>query len=384
MKIAIPKETVAGERRVALIPESVKKLTTAGYTVGVESGAGAEAHISDEQFVEAGATIAPDAATLLADADLVLKVQPPVHRADIQKHEAQLLKDGAVLLTTLAPLANLDAVEKLAANRVSAFSTDCIPRITRAQSMDTLSSMSSIAGYKAVLLAANALGQFFPMMMTAAGTIRPAKVFIIGAGVAGLQAIATARRMGAVVEASDVRPAVKEQVESLGAKFVAVEMPTTDAETKGGYAKEMTAEFLDKQRQFYAERCAANNVVITTALVFGKKAPMLLSDEMVKGMKPGSVVVDLATEQGGNCASSEPGTTCVKHGVTIIGEQNLPSTMPVHASQMYSRNLTTFVMEFTKEGNFMLDLEDEIIKGALVTHNGEVVHELTRKALAES
>lgn len=383
MKLAVPKEIVEGERRVALVPESVKKLTKAGLDVVVQADAGRAASFLDEAYTEFGAVIESDVRKLYGDADIVLKVQPPVYNEELGDHEAQLFKEGAVLLGSLQSLTHLDAMARLADRKVSAFSTDFIPRTTRAQKMDTLSSMSTIAGYKAVLLAANHMGKMFPLMMTAAGTIKPAHVFIIGAGVAGLQAIATAKRLGAVVEAFDVRPAAAEQIESLGAKALKVEAMAADAETKGGYAKEMTAEDQKKQKTLTHERCKANDAVITTALIFGKKAPVLITAEMVRDMREGSVVVDLAAEMGGNCELTEPGRTVVKHGVTIVGELNLPGTMPFHASQMYSRNLAAFVLEFTKDGQFNLDLEDEIISGALVTHQGEVVNEMTKEALSK-
>lgn len=384
MRLCVPKEVTAGERRVAIVPETVKKLIKAGLEVCVEAGAGTGAGVLDEAYTAAGAKVETDVGAMLRSADIVLKVGPPVENSSVGGHEVSVMKEGAIFLASMAPLSNLDTVSKLAEAKVSAFATEFIPRITRAQKMDTLSSMSTISGYKAVLLAANAMGKFFPMLMTAAGTMRPTKVFIIGAGVAGLQAIATAKRLGAVVEAFDVRPAAREQIESLGAKSLQVESVQQDAETSGGYAKEMSDEFKKKQEQLTSDRCAENDVVITTALIFGKtKAPTLITEDMVKRMRPGSVIVDLAAEQEGNCELTEPGKTIEKHGVTIIGELNLPSTMPVHASEMYARNLATFVLEFTKEGTFTLDLEDEIITGALITHDGKVVNEMTSKALEQ-
>ncbi|MFQ5807235.1 MAG: Re/Si-specific NAD(P)(+) transhydrogenase subunit alpha [Phycisphaerae bacterium] len=380
MRIAVPAELQADERRVALVPESCKKLTKAGIEVAVESGAGAKSYFSDDAYREVGATVESDITALLGSADFVLKVQPPMENTKLGKHEATLLKEGALFIATLLPTRDIDAVRRLAERKISAFSTDCIPRTTRAQSMDTLSSMANIAGYKAVLIAANELAKYFPMFMTAAGTIFSAKVFVIGAGVAGLQAIATAKRLGATVEATDTRPVVKEQVVSLGGRFVGVETaePAQDA---GGYAKELSQEFYQKQAELIAERCAANDVVITTALIGGVKAPKLITEEMVRAMRPGSVIVDLAAEAGGNCLLTEPGKTVVKHGVKICAPLNLPSDMPLHGSTLYSRNLTTFVLEFWQDGQFDLDLEDEIIKGALVTHQGEVLHEGAKKAL---
>lgn len=381
MKLAVPTEIIPGETRVALIPESVAKLVKVGVEVTVQAGAGNAAHFADVDYTAAGAKIEPDVKKLLGDADFVLKVRHPVMNDAAGAHEAAMMKAGAILLGGLFPIVNTDSMAALAKAKVSAFSTDCIPRTTRAQKMDTLSSMATIAGYKAVLMGAAALHKFLPMFMTAAGTIRPSKVFVLGAGVAGLQAIATAKRLGAVVDAYDARAVVKEQVESLGANFVELDVPKEDAQTAGGYAKQLSDEFLTRQRSELARVSADQDLVITTAQVFGKKAPLLITAAAVKGMKAGSVVVDLAAEQGGNCELCEPGKTVIKEGVTIIGELNLPASMPVHASMMWSRNLTSFVTEYTKEGKFDLNLEDEIIKGALIVHNGEVVHELTKKAM---
>ncbi|MBI4917675.1 MAG: Re/Si-specific NAD(P)(+) transhydrogenase subunit alpha [Acidobacteria bacterium] len=367
MRIGVPRETRAGERRVALVPESVKKLVGAGIQVTVEGGSGSGSFFPDDAYRGAGAEIVAGGAAVLGAADLVLKVQPPT------PGEVGLMREGAMLLATLLPARNAEVVAALAARRVTAFSTDLIPRITRAQAMDTLSSMANIAGYRAVLIAASELPRYFPMLMTAAGTVFPAKVFVIGAGVAGLQAIATARRLGAAVEATDTRPAVREQIESLGAKWVGV--PTDDsAQDAGGYAKELSPEFYRKQGELIAERCAGADVVITTALIGGIKAPRLITAEMVRAMKPGAVIVDLAAEAGGNCELTRPGEKVVEGGVTIVGPLNLPSEMPWHGSTLYSRNLTAFVLAFWKDGRFDLDLGDEIIKGALVTHDGEVRH----------
>lgn len=380
MKIAVPKEVRDGENRVALAPESVKKLRKAGIEVAIESGAGVSAYFSDDSYREAGAAVETDLTTLLSTADFVLKVQPPTEHPTAHKHEAELLKEGCLFLGTLLPVKYTDAVKRLAERKITAFSTDAIPRTTRAQSMDTLSSMANIAGYKAVLIAANELPRYFPMFMTAAGTVFSAKVFVIGAGVAGLQAIATAKRLGATVTATDTRKVVAEQVQSLGAKFAAVESDE-DAQTASGYAKELSQDFFKKQADLIAAQCKANDVVITTALIGGVKAPKLITEDMVKAMTPGSVIVDLAAEAGGNCVLTEPGKTVVRHGVKICAPLNLPSDMAYHGSMLYSRNLTTFILEFWKDGKFNLDLNDEIIKGALVTHNGQVVHEGARKAL---
>ncbi len=378
MRIVVPRETREGERRVALVPESCKKLIGKGVEVAVQSGAGENAHFLDDAYRAVGAAIESDAGGLLAGGDFVLMVTPPT------EDEVGRFREGALLLTSLMPTVNLPIVKRLVERRISAFSTDAIPRITRAQSMDTLSSMANIAGYKAVVIAANELAKYFPMFMTAAGTIFSAKVFVIGAGVAGLQAIATAKRLGATVTATDTRKVVGEQIQSLGGKFVGVES-AEDAQTAAGYAKELSADFFKKQAELIAAQCAANDVVITTALIGGVKAPKLITAEMVQKMQPGSVIVDLAATAGGNCELTEPGRTVVKHGVKICAPLNLPSDMPKDASTLYSRNLTTFVLTFwnDKDKQFNLDLSDEIIKGALITHKGDVTHGPTRDALAK-
>ncbi len=377
MKLFVPRETRDGERRVALVPESVKKLVKAGMTVVIEHDAGAGSFLDDAAYVEAGASVVTDAPATLAESDLVLLVNPP------GPVELDRLRPGAMLLAPLTPTRNLDLVRKLLERRVTAFSTDTIPRISRAQAMDALSSMASIAGYKAVILAADALPRYFPMLMTAAGTVLPAKVFVIGAGVAGLQAIATGRRLGAVVEATDTRPAVKTEIESLGARFVGVET-TEEAQDKGGYAKELSQEFYRKQAELIARHCAAADVVITTALIGGVFAPKLISAEMVEKMKAGSVIVDLAAPGGGNCELTKPGETVVHKGVKILAPLNLPSELAFHASLLYSRNLTAFVLAFWKSGAFQLDLSDDILKDATVTHDGRVIHGPTAKALEKA
>lgn len=379
MRIAIPKEIVDGERRVAAVPETIKKFIKAGFEVAVEAGAGAASSIPDAEFVSAGATVVDNAATMLGNADFVLKVQHPVNHPP-GKHEAEMLKRGAFLLTSIYPTRNVDAVRRLAAQGVTTFATDAIPRTTRAQSMDVLSSMANIAGYKGVLIAASELPKYFPMFMTAAGTVFAAKVFVIGAGVAGLQAIATAKRLGATVEATDTRPVVKEQIESVGGKWVGVEGGEA-AQDARGYAKELSKEFYEKQAALIGDRCAANDVVITTALIGGVKAPKLITEEMVKRMKPGSIIIDLAAEGGGNCTISEPGRTVERHGVKVCAPLNLPSTMPTHASLLYARNLANFVLAFAKDGVFTFDLNDDIQKAAVITHNGEVVHAGAKEAL---
>ena len=322
MIVGVPRESVPGERRVALVPELIGKLIKGGLEVLVQAGAGAAAGFLDSAYAEAAARLEPD---VLAQADILLKVQPPTDE------EIGRVREGAILIGLLQPYANAAAIKALTARRVTAFSMELMPRITRAQSMDALSAMSTISGYKAVLIAAGHLPKFFPLLMTAAGTMTPARVFVIGAGVAGLQAVGTAKRLGAVVEAYDTRPVVKEQVESLGARFVELGLETKDAEAKTGYAKAQSEEFYDKQRQMMLKYVTAADVVIPTALVPGKRAPVLITEEMVQGMRAGSVIVDLAAEQGGNCALTEPGQEVVRHGVLIIGPTNLPSTLPFHA-----------------------------------------------------
>jgi NAD(P) transhydrogenase subunit alpha len=373
MIVGVPREIAPGERRVALVPELVPKLVGAGAEVRVEPGAGEAAGFLDSAYQEKGAVLQSDPA---AQADVVLRVQAPT------AEEVARLMEGAVLIGLLSPYANAEGIRALAQRRVSAFAMELMPRITRAQPMDALSAMSTVAGYKAVLIAANHLPKFFPLLMTAAGTMTAAHVFVIGAGVAGLQAIGTARRLGAVVAAYDTRPAVKEQVESLGGRFVALEIEAMDAEARTGYATAQSEEFYQLQRDLMARSVAAADVVITTALVPGRRAPVLITEEAVGGMRPGSVVVDLAAEQGGNCALTEPGQEVVRHGVVISGLLNLPSTMPLHASQMYARTVTNYLAHLVKDGRVRLDLGDELTRGPLVTHAGEVVHESVKAALS--
>jgi NAD(P) transhydrogenase subunit alpha len=361
MKIGIPKETAAGERRVALVPDLVAPLRKLGLEVLVEDGAGQEAFFADAEYEKAGARIVPNA---LSEADVILKVQKPTEK------EASALREGATLIGLLQPASSAELIQQLNQRKVTAFALELLPRISRAQSMDALSSQANVAGYKAVIIAAAALSKYLPMMTTAAGTIRPAKVLVLGAGVAGLQAIATARRLGAVVWGYDVRPVVKEQVESLGAKFLEFDLGVTDAQDKGGYAKELSEEAKRKQQQMLADKTKEFDVVITTALIPGKPAPRLITKETVAGMKPGSVIVDVAAEAGGNCESTEPGKLVVRHGVTIIGFTNLPSTMPTHASQMYARNVVELLKLMVKDGKLNLDFSDEIIKGTCVTQSG--------------
>src|SRR5262245_18895363 len=377
MRIGVLKETSPGERRVALAPESCKKLVQAGYEVGVESGAGDAAGFSDAAYTDVGETSQTDAAALAAASDLVLKVNAPTTG---ERDEVAWMRSGAIYVGSLMPLRHLDTVRALAARRVTAFSTDAIPRTTRAQPMDTLSSLAYISGYKGVLIAAVELNRYFPMLMTAAGMVRPAKVFVIGAGVAGLQAIATARRLGANVVATDVRPEVKEQIESVGAKYVGIELKESAA-AGGGYAKELSDADRRRQGELLAQECAQSDVVVTTALIGGVFAPRLISADTVRTMKPGSVIVDLGADGGGNCELSKPGETVHAHGVTIAAPLNLPATMPFHASLLFSRNLTAFITAFTNDKAFQLDLTDDIQQGALITHEGEVTHARTREAL---
>ena len=366
MKIGVPKETAAGERRVALTPDMVGRLVGAGLEVVVESGAGEESLFTDESYTGAGATVAADASSLLGSVDVVLGVQAP------SLEVIDMMQEGAAVIALLQPLANLDLVRKLAQRKVTSFSMDAVPRIARAQSMDALSSMSSLAGYKAVLIAANTMGKYFPMMITAAGTYAPAKGLVLGAGVAGLQAIATARRLGAVMQAFDVRPVVKEQVESLGATFVG--MTEEHVEDTGGYATELAEESQRRERELIHTHARDADFIISTALIPGRPAPLLITEDMVKDMKPGSVIMDLAAEMGGNCELTQPGSEIVKHGVTINGPLNLPSTMPLHASQMYSRNIHSLLTHLVKDGELNLDFDDSIVQGCCITNNGEVVY----------
>lgn len=373
MIAGVPKETLPGERRVALVPELVSKLTKAGLEVVVQAGAGAAAGYLDSSYLQAGARLEPE---VIEKADILLKVQPPT------LEEIDKMKQGATVIGFLQPYNSAAEIRALAARSVTAFSMELMPRIARAQPMDALSAMSTVSGYKAVLIAANHLGKFFPLLMTAAGTMTPARVFIIGAGVAGLQAIGTARRLGAVVEAYDTRPAVKEQVESLGARFAELTLETKGTEEKTGYAKAQSEEFYEKQRELMSRYVAAADAVITTALVPGKRAPVLITEDMVEGMRPGSVIVDLAAEQGGNCALTQPDQEIVRHGVVIIGPTNLPSTVPIHASQMYARTVTSFLLHLLKDGSIHLDLNDELTRGPLVTYQGEILHAAVKDALS--
>jgi NAD(P) transhydrogenase subunit alpha len=371
MKIGVPSEQFPGERRVALVPASIAPLKKAGFDVLIERGAGERAGFPDAAYVEKGAQIVAGPSEVFA-ADVV---------AQVRVGDLPLARQSLVVIGLSDPLGAPEAAREIAARGVTGFALELIPRITRAQSMDVLSSMATISGYKAVLLAANTLPRMFPLLTTAAGTITPAHVFIVGVGVAGLQAIATARKLGAVVEAYDVRPAVKEQVQSVGAKFVELPLETAQAEDKGGYAKAQDESFYQRQREMMARVVAANDVVITTAVVPGKKAPILITADMVRGMAPGSVVVDLAAERGGNCELTQADQVVVEKGVTILGPTNLPSTVPYHASQMYAKNVTTFLLHLTKDGAVNVDTNDEITRETLVTQGGDVVNARVRQAL---
>ena len=371
--MGVPGETAAGERRVALVPETATKLIAAGLEVSLEAGAGRLAGFRDEAYREVGVELAAEKGALLSAADVVFKVQAP----DVQ--EVGLLKKDALLISFLQPATQGPIIEALARQGVTAFSLELLPRISRAQSMDALSSQGSLAGYKGVLMAANRLGKYFPMLMSAAGTIPPARVLVLGAGVAGLQAIATARRLGAVVEAYDVRPAVKEEVQSLGARFLELELEAQEGE--GGYARAQSDEFLQKQRELLTERVSASDVVVTTAAIPGRRAPVLVTGEMVRGMRPGSVIVDLASETGGNCELTELNKVVDVDGVFVDGTGNVPSTVPLHASILYARNVANLFLSLYKDGKVELDFEDEITRGCCVTHGGEIVHERARELM---
>ncbi len=372
-RIGVPTETAEYEHRVSLIPDTVKKLSGAGHEIFVQTGAGASSFISDEAFAAAGARIVPDAAAVYASADLILKVAKPDDR------EVGMLRPGSGLVAFLQPMVNLDLVRTLAERQVTSFSMDAIPRTSRAQYMDALSSMATVAGYKAVLMAADHLPKFMPLLTTAAGNIKPAKVLVIGAGVAGLQAIATARRLGAVVEAYDTRPVVKEQVMSLGARFVDIDTGEEDTQDAGGYAKQASEATLRKQAEVLAQRAAQSDAIITTAAIPGRPAPRLIHAATVEQMAAGSVIVDLAAETGGNCELTQPGKIIEHDGVTIIGTINLPSLLPVHASQMYAKNIQNLLgVLLDKDGALNLNMEDEIVAGTVITRDGEIVHEGTK------
>ncbi|HET6611108.1 MAG TPA: Re/Si-specific NAD(P)(+) transhydrogenase subunit alpha [Kofleriaceae bacterium] len=379
MKLGVPKETLPGECRVALVPSALPMLAKAGLEIVIEAGAGDAAGYPDDEYREKGAEIGDRNATLAADAVVFVNAFPA--NPDAGRPDLERLRSGQLVIGMADPLGATEHVRRLAETGVTAFGMELIPRITRAQSMDVLSSMATVAGYKAVLLGASHLPRMFPMFMTAAGTISPARVLVIGAGVAGLQAIATAKRLGAVVHAYDVRPAVKEQVQSVGAKFVELPLETAAAEDKGGYAKEQGEDFLRRQRELMARVVAESDVVITTAAIPGKKSPVIVTEEMVKGMPKGSVIVDLAAERGGNCELTRANEETIAHGVTILGPTNLPTTVPYHASQMYAKNIQTFLKHIIKSGELALDLEDAIVDGTLMCIGGEVVHPRLRQIL---
>ncbi len=380
MIISIPREITEGENRVAVVPDTASKLIKRGFEVQIEKDAGINAGFVDDEYKQIGAKIIEDTQTLFANADIVLKVQRPKTNQVLQKNEIDLLKKDSLLISFMYALHYPEVAKQCAEKGINVISMDAIPRTTLAQKMDALSSQANLAGYKSVIITANKLGKIFPLMMTAAGTIQPARVVIMGAGVAGLQALGTARRLGAIVEVSDIRPQVKEEVQSLGGRFIEVETDE-NMQDEGGYAKEASAEFLQKQKDLLFKHITNADIVITTALIPGKKAPILVTEEMVKNMRPGSVILDMAVEFGGNCEISENRKTVKKHEVTIIGEPNLPSLVATNASEVYSKNLLALLDHISKEGKIELDLEDEIVKGSLLCYNGEVVHERTKALL---
>ncbi len=380
MILGIPNEILQGENRVAVVPDVAAKLIKAGFSVRVEKGAGLKAGFIDEKYKDAGASIIESAESLYNSSEIILKVQRPIHNQRLNKDEVELIKPGTLLITFLYPLYYSELSRQCAEKGINVISMDMIPRTTLAQKMDALSSQANISGYKSVIITANTLGKLFPLLMTAAGTISPARVVIMGAGVAGLQALGTAKRLGAIVEVSDIRPAVKEEVESLGGRFIEIETDES-MQDEGGYAKEASEEFLQKQKELIFKHVTEADIVITTALVPGKKAPILVTEEMVKHMREGAVILDMATEYGGNCEVSEKDKTVRKYGVTIIGESNLPSLVPYHASEMYSKNIMNLLLHISKEGKVELNMEDEIIKGALITYNGEVIQPKVKELL---
>ena len=371
MIIGVPKESLSGETRVAILPEEIQRLRSDELAFRVEVGAGKGSFIADENYSDSGAELLPD---VYPDSDLIVRINPP------SEEEVSRLKDGSCLISLLNPFTNHDLVRQLAKKNISSFCLELIPRSTYAQSMDVLSSQATVAGYRAVLNAASHMGKFFPMLMTPAGTIKPAKVLIIGAGVAGLQAIATASRLGAKIEAFDVRPAAREQVESLGAKFLYMELDKS-AETDSGYAVEMDEDFIRKEMELLHDASKRVDVIITTALIFGKKAPILIKDYMVKDMHPGSCIVDLAAENGGNCELTRPDEIINHNGVIIDGTLNLPAQVPFHASQMLSKNIAKLLSEIIEDGNVKFDMQNQVIKGCLVTHEGEIIHETTKNII---
>lgn len=380
MVIAVPKEILPGENRVSIVPDVASKLIKRGFIINVESNAGFNAGFTNAQYEEAGAKVFENLEEIYSSADIVLKVQRPIEHPGLNKHEVDLMKEGTLLITFMYALHYTEQAKICSEKKINVISMDAIPRTTLAQKMDALSSQANLAGYKSVLMTANELGKIFPLMMTAAGTIQPARVVIMGAGVAGLQALGTARRLGAIVEVSDIRSAVKEEVLSLGGRFIEVETDE-DMQDEGGYAKEASEEFLQKQKELLFKHVTEADIVITTALIPGRKAPVLITEEMVKNMRPGSVVLDMAVEFGGNCEISVKGETAVKHDVKIIGEPNLPSLVATNASEVYAKNLMALLDHISTEGNVELNLEDEIVKGSLVTYNGEIVNEKVKEKI---
>ena len=378
MIVAVLKETTSGENRVAATPKTVKELIKSGLTVRVQSGAGESSFYSDQDYIDGGAVVTPDALSTLNGSDIIIKVAP------VTLEEMNSIPDESIYISLLQTARELDLVNKLSDKKVTGFSMHLIPRTSLAQSMDALSSQANVSGYKSVLIGASHLSVYMPLLMTAAGTIPPAKVLILGAGVAGLQAIATAKRLGSQVEAFDVRPEVKEQVESLGAKFVEVENQDDEGIGEGGYAKETSDDYKRRQQELIKKHIAKSDLVITTALIPGRPAPLLIPTDMVNGMNPGSVIIDLAAENGGNCELTKSGEIVNHNGVIIDGQLNLPSTMSTHASQLYAKNVSTFVTYIVKEGQLNLDLEDEIISGAMFTHKGEITNKATREAASNS
>ena len=378
MKISIPKETIQDESRVAATPQSVKELIKAGYKVNIETGAGTSSFISDDNFKKAGANIVNSTKELFKDSDIIIKVAAPT------SDEIELMPKDSILVSFFQPTIELEKVKSISNKNITGLSMHLVPRTTLAQKMDALSSQANIAGYKAVLMGSSHMNVYMPLLMTAAGTIRPAKVLILGAGVAGLQAIATAKRLGAQVEAFDVRPEVKEQVESLGAKFVEVSSEFDDGVGEGGYAKETSDEYKKKQQELIKEHISKADMVVTTALIPGRKAPILIGKDVVELMKPGSVIMDLAAENGGNCEVTEKDKIITHNDVIVDGTSNIPATMPVHASELYAKNISALVLYMTKENNLNLDMDDEIISGSTFTHQGTITHEPTRNLLEES
>lgn len=381
MIIGVPKESVVGEKRISLVPRHVPLLQKEGFIVHLESGAGIGARFTDAMYEEEGVKIIPNRENLFNESKIILTVRGLRTNDKTGSEDLNLLKENQILIGLMDPFNNLEVIKELAKRKIQSFALELIPRISRAQSMDVLSSQANIAGYKAALIAANLLPKMFPMMMTSAGTLTPARVFVIGAGVAGLQAIATCHRLGAVVNAYDIRPVVKDQVQSLGAKFVELELEIESAEGEGGYAKEMDENFYREQRKMMNRVISESDVVIATAAVPGKKAPVLISGEMIQGMKEGSVIVDLAAEQGGNCEVTEPGKTVEVGGVVVSGPLNVPSTIPHHSSQMFSKNITNFFQLMVKDGKLNTDVEDEIVQESMVTNNGEIVNSQIKETL---